>query len=178
VLRLNRALRLLLFGFSLVVFLFSTGCSEEGGTPPLQIQTDGATSAEEPEDKLILLSGPERSRGLDVLPPNVIEYYHGVYSFQGEKVRVQFTREEVVPLSGWEQDRCGDYPLFRLPQAADGNVFFYQNPDGAWSVFFKIPDTIEDHCLFISRFIERLIYFMGVSRGGDPAPFPAVIELL
>jgi hypothetical protein len=180
---LNRVLRVILSGFTLVVFLFLAGCSEESGKPgtsskPENDLSSGETIREDqPEDKSILLSGPERSRGIDVLPPNVIEHYHGVYWFQGEKVRVQLTREEVVPLSGWEQARCGDYPLFRLPRAADGNTLFYQNPGGAWSVFITIPDEIEDTCLFMSRFIERLIYFMGVSRGGDPAPFPAVLEL-
>lgn len=163
--------------FVFAVLLLFSGCSAKEDAAHHIDDVPGGPAADQPEDKAILLSGPERKRGIDILPPNVIEYFHGVYSFQGEKVRVQFTREEVVPLSGWQQDRCGDYPLFRLPQAADGSVFFYQSPDKTWSVFIKIPVQTEDHCVFITRFLDRLIYFLGVSRGDDPAQFPAVLEL-
>ncbi len=158
------------------VFLLFAGCSGREEAARID-DAPGGSHADVPDDKAVLLSGPEKKRGIDVFPPNVIDYFHGVYSFHGENVRVQFTREEIVPLTGWEQERCGDYPLFLLPEAADGRVFFYQGPETTWSVFIKIPAHIEDHCVFISRFLDRLIYFIGVSRGDEPAPFPAVLQL-
>jgi hypothetical protein len=134
---------------------------------------------EEDTDVILLLKGPNKRRGIDVLPPNVIPYFYGEYQFRNHTVIVNYTTEAIVPSGTWGQTQCAPYAVKQYSHPVKPNlwdVYFYQRED-RWFVFMILPVEIEDPCLFISSFIKKLTYFIGITREEQTVPLPAVIEL-
>ena len=50
----------------------------------------------EEEEAAILLRGPLVKRGIETLPPNVIPYFFGEYSFKNTTVKVNFVQHRIV----------------------------------------------------------------------------------
>lgn len=148
-------------------------CSLGSGTPA------EAQEGESGENVAILERGPVQRRGIKVLSPNVIPYFYGEYTYQETRFEVLFTTERIVPATRWQSQTCGEYslsfynhPLY--PEEAD--VYFYEQ-DTRWAVFIVIDKGFDGPCRLIEPFINRLIYFTGITRNEQTAPLPAVIRI-
>lgn len=127
--------------------------------------------------RAVLDDGPILERGLLFLPVNVIAYYRGEYTIGDLRVRVLFTRSDVSPYPEWTDYRCSSLLMKRIP--VDGEsllIFVAVDPD--WRLFVEFPNDSDSVCAFVSTFLTRFRYFLGVDRSGSGVPpFPAILTL-
>ncbi len=129
-------------------------------------------------DIAILVRGPVKSMGFPLLYPNAIETWSGYYRYLELEVVVSFTREDILLPEEWEAAVCSEIDGF----SPDDLSFFYKDND--WSLLFYFPennntadtDFITPDCLFISKFITRLKYFLRNAPLHEPPLLPAIIE--
>ena len=139
------------------------------------ILTGTAVYAETAETLAVLERGPLLKTGVPFIGPNSLPYYYGEYRL-GESKKVEvFSASDLVPLTGWKSFSCGQTALLEVPSVS-GRVFFFQAEENLF-VFFRFPISEESPCVFISRFIIKYRYFLGLSRMGGYTTFPAVLEL-
>lgn len=162
--RLRFSLLFAAAGALLLMFLVPTGTSAQD-------------SAGEPLG--VLVRGPVSSRGIPFLPTNTIAHFRGLYETPEGEVLVYYTEEEIVPLSGWERDSCGDQPLYRFDFTAESGrspVIAYFSGEG-YHLFFRFRSGLLA-CDFVQTFLSRLRYFRSLPESrvasGMP-PFPAII---
>jgi hypothetical protein len=154
--------------------------------PSLQGQeagAEGASAEDAVEDAVpVLVSGPTPGSGLPFLPPNALQYYRGLYELPGQDITVYYTRRTIVPLSSWNEARCGGYVLrtFNAPPegapqltgrspadiAAGGPLLAYYEGEGFYLFFSHGSGLLS--CSFIEAFIPEFLFFLrneGSARG-------------
>ncbi|HUZ18577.1 MAG TPA: hypothetical protein VMV68_09320 [Spirochaetia bacterium] len=128
-------------------------------------------------DMAILATGPSIRHGLPYVSANIIEFYRGTYrapSHSKEPLDVIFTATSVPRPDAWTPAPCSAYRVFTV--SASPSVFFYDH-NGQWSLFFSFPSGFSDPCLFADTFIDRFIYFLGITQNSPLSSFPAVLNL-
>ncbi|MFP4383856.1 MAG: hypothetical protein ACLFST_02835 [Spirochaetia bacterium] len=157
-------------------FLLFTGCT--GENPQDDAPTTMAVSAgEAPEDTALLISGPERKKGIPYIGPNALEYFSAVYVIQDREIQVLYIPDGFVFNESWTPAGCrlanisvysiSDTVL--LTRNSDGFVLFVTAASGASEPF--------DICRFIQYFHPRFQYFQSTLGSSRDAHFPAVIRL-
>lgn len=136
----------------------------------------------------ILATGPDRGTGIPYLQPNVISFYAVTYRTASQEgglphpsqggadagVRVLFTKTAVVPYSAWKPAPCGSLRALRIRESPP--VLYYRSAQG-WSLFFAFSASNTAPCSFVSAFVERFDYFLGVTQNSAISSFPAVLRV-
>jgi len=153
------------------------------------------TAQEGTAETAVLLKGPTPVRGIPYLDVNVLPCQTAVYGHGGVSVGVVYTEAEVVTPDSWRWESCGTVRYLRVPEVnrpapaylfgggflddaappERGAVIYYR--EGEWAVFLEFPPDYPDPCAFLTVFLKRLRYFLGVTERGLKAPLPAHLEL-
>jgi hypothetical protein len=127
------------------------------------------------EAPALLVRGPLRLRGIDLLAPNALVAFEGFYSYKEEEIRVIFTSDAPLRSGDWLSLSCGKLQLFKLPDEWE-RIFYYSNNRDISLLFVFNPD-FDLWCDFITIFVERFSFLLGFSLYEVDVPFPAVLEL-
>ena len=126
------------------------------------------------ETPALLVRGPLRLRGIDLLAPNALAAFEGFYRYKEEGIRVIFTRDPLLRSGDWLSFPCGKLQLFKLPDEWE-RIFYYSNNRDIFLLFVFNPD-FDLWCDFIGIFVERFSFLLGFSLHEIDVPFPAVLE--
>jgi len=131
---------------------------------------------EQSEEIAVLKRGPLSRRGIPVLQANIIPHFYGEYEYRGFTLYVYYTTEKIVPLSEWEKSECNSYELwgYYFSHIEEREVFFYTS-DRGWNVFLSFPPDFKDYCVFTQKFLDRLRYFISITRDQSQPPFPDIL---
>lgn len=134
----------------------------------------------------VLATGPDRQAGIPYLSANVITYLHVSYRPAGREgeaanqaplgagIQVLYTESSVVPYSSWKSASCREKTFLTVQGSPP--VYFYEAPAG-WSVFVVFPPGYRNPCSFVSAFVKRFEYFLGITRNSALSSFPAVLKV-
>lgn len=122
----------------------------------------------------ILVRGPISVTGLPGLGPNALSGHFGLYEYGSGEVRVFFTRQPTTEFAAWEAVSCGGETLYRMDEE-DGTAYYYRRND-QWTVLLFFPEDVPSPCAFFDRFLNRILYFLGVAESDTVVPFPAVLH--
>ncbi len=129
----------------------------------------------------VLVSAPERVRGMPGIGLNSIPGYAGRYSFvtekteaekNGKKVTVYFTAAEMPVFGSWQPFDAGQNRAYR----AGRGVCVYLHGE-KWAVFIDFGDEPSVDNLFVERFLNQMVFFVKDEAAFLSSSFPAVIEL-
>ena len=126
------------------------------------------------EAPALLVRGPLRLRGIDLLAPNALAAFEGFYRYKEEEIRVIFTRDPLLRSGDWLSLSCGKLQLFKLPDEWE-RIFYYSNYRDISLLFVFNPD-FDLWCDFIGIFVERFSFLLGFTLHEVDIPFPAVLE--
>ena len=146
------------------------------------------------ETTMVLATGPDQRTGIPYLSANVIPYLSTTYldssktagptlgagaSSQGGGppaggIQVLYTGRKIVPDGGWPRAGCGAYSLLTVREKP--LVYFFESGSG-WSLFLAFPAGYDTPCAFVSIFINRFEYFLGITQNTALSSFPAVLNL-
>ena len=140
----------------------------------LMLLPAGPSLGAQQNDPLVLVSGPVRRHGIEVLAPNPLEHFVASYERNGGAVTVYFLPAPLRRPEVWVEVGCGTVTLFR--SGSDGAAFHYlEAPDEAFALL--IASGAEDPCALSQQFLREFTFFRTVSYG-DPIPqFPALIPV-
>lgn len=134
----------------------------------------GARLWAQEEPMAILVRGPIPVTGLPGMGPNALSGHFGLYEYGQAQVRVYFTREPTTEFAAWEPVGCGGETLHRMAED-DSNGYYYRRSD-AWTVLLFFSDDVDSPCPFFTQFLNRFLYFLGVSESKTVVPLPAVLR--
>jgi len=89
-------------------------------------------------------------------------------------IRVLYTETEVAIYSSWKPAPCGSLGMLEVEQ--EPRVLFFQDRAGR-SLFFVFPSSYPSPCAFVTTFINRFNYFLGVTQNSALSSFPAVLQI-
>ena len=144
------------------------------GEAEIAEEKSSAVSSAPAAGAAVLNRGPDRGTGLLFLPLNAIVHYRGEYIDAGGTIEVFYTESEIFLSNTWIPGRCGGVSVL-LAKAGDYTRYFYDSEDG-WSAFFSFPSEYATYCEFITRFLQRLRFFISAADGEGIVPLPAVVE--
>ena len=128
-----------------------------------------------PADIAILEKGPVEIEGIELLDPNTIPGFMGIYRFDDQNLKVVYT-EYSLPVSGkWKKTKCSGYIIYRIPQ--DAFTACYYSDKKGYSLFFEFPFGFRYSCEFIKGFIDKFNIFLGFVKYKTDIPFPAIVQL-
>ena len=128
-----------------------------------------------PADIAILERGPVETEGIELLDPNTIQGFTGIYRFDDQNLKVVYT-EYPLPVSGmWKKTKYSGYIIYRIPQ----NTFtaWYYSDKRGYSLFFEFPAEFRFSFEFIKGFIDKFNIFLGFVKYKTDIPFPAIVQL-
>lgn len=122
-----------------------------------------------------LVVGPERRVSLPFGVPNRAAYDWAVYRTRaGFDVVVCYPREPVSLPVGSQATDC-DGQSARVFLVETDVVYEIELSESSGTLFFVFPNTMPRVCSFVTPFLDRFRFFVGLS-GVDPiAPMPAVV---
>ncbi len=143
---------------------------------------------------MVLATGPDQRTGIAYLSANVIPYLATTYlestkaggpdlgstgssqapGASGGGIHVYYTGRKIVPDGGWKRTACAAYSLLTVQE--NPLVYFFES-SGGWSLFLAFPAGYANPCSFVSTFINRFEYFLGVTQNTALSSFPAVLNL-
>ncbi len=130
----------------------------------------------------VLEQAPESRAGIGGLGPNVLPCLVATYSFADVTVQVIYTDVAIPPFGSWPVAPCAVARVRSVPVSSAGAgsgslplTLSYGDPRG-WHLFFGFPNGFQGACLFVSRFVPRFQYFLGVTDGDPLSSFPAVLQ--
>lgn len=114
--------------------------------------------------------GPVRSRGIDVLAPDLTPHWYARYTVADIELEVYMLDAPFDRAAQWPvSTACAGQSL----RAQDG-LWYYASRRG-WSMIVSAPDDAPV-CGFVERFVARYEFFSGVEgRPGGVPPIPAVL---
>lgn len=145
------------------------------------------------ETTMVLATGPNQRSGIAYLSANVIPYLATTYldstktngptlgqggpsrtvGTSGGEVQVLYTERKIVPDGGWSRTACGANSLLTVQDKP--LVYFFESGSG-WSLFLAFPAGYTNPCAFVSTFINRFEYFLGITQDTALSSFPAVLN--
>jgi len=134
-----------------------------------------AGNAEDTENVAVLEKGPAEQNGIELLPPNAIKAFTGIYRFKDEKMKVIYTEQALPVLSEWKPEKCFRRTLYRLPYST--LYVFYYRDKGGYELFFEFPKGFSYFCKFMDEFIAKFNIYRGFVKHKTDIPFPAVLHL-
>jgi len=130
--------------------------------------------AEEAEPA-ILLRGPVPHLGIEFLDTNAIPSYYGEYQYDGGRVRIYFTSENIVLSEEWVVLDCSLSGVFEHSKD-DGRIDLVYMDRRDWTAFFSFEAGTDDVCGFIESYRKRQNYFLNIARDKSGFSFPAILE--
>jgi len=128
-----------------------------------------------PSDIAILERGPVETEGIELLDPNTIQGFTGIYRFDDQNLKVVYT-EYSLPVSGkWKKKKSSGYIIYGIPQ--DTSTAWYYSDKRGYSLFFEFPFGFRYSFEFIKGFIDKFNIFLGFVKYKTDIPFPAIVQL-
>ena len=134
-----------------------------------------ANSEADPANIAILEKGPTEQNGIELLAPNAIEGFTGIYRFNEQKMKVIYTEYPLPILKEWKAEKCFRHTLYRLPYSTL-YAFYYRDKSG-YELFFEFPKSFPYFCEFINEFIIKFNIYRGFVKHKTDIPFPAILSL-
>lgn len=134
-----------------------------------------ADSSSEAANIAVLEKGPVEQNGIELLAPNAIRSFSGIYRFNDQKMKVIYTEQPLPVLKEWKVVKCSRSTIYRLPYSTL-NAFFYRDRDG-YELFFEFPKSFPYFCEFMDEFIAKFNIYRGFVKYKTDIPFPAVLSL-
>lgn len=137
-----------------------------------QANADSSTGA---ADIAVLEKGPIEQNGIELLAPNAIRGFAGIYRFNNQKMKVFYTEQPLPILKEWKAEKCSRHTLYRLPYST--LYAFYYRDSGGYELFFEFPKSFPYACEFMNEFIVKFNIYRGFVKYKADIPFPAVLNL-
>ena len=125
--------------------------------------------------RAVLVKGPLPHNGIEYIGVNQIPSQYGEYDYNGERISVYFTREDIFLSENWINSDCSLSGIHRLNTESEFSVFVYVDERG-WAAFFAFPGSFDNVCEFIGKYRSRQNYFINISRDENEFSFPAFLE--
>ena len=121
---------------------------------------------------MILVSGPQTRRAVELLGPNPLTAFFGRYESSEASALFWYLPDSIERPEGWQPVACGNADFTAHPS---GRGFLFRDP-AASSAFFLVTEGIEA-CTVATAFAREFSFFRTVSFGDGAPSFPALLPL-